>query len=76
MVGTRHAVSDNNSKSGLGMPSPYNPEREQIQDRKAGLKRKTENCSLSSPSIPSILIIPITPLSVYKTKVYDKSNLL
>ncbi len=22
------------------MPSPYNPEREQIQDRKAGLKRK------------------------------------
>ena len=23
------------------MPSPYNPEREQIQDRKAGLKRKT-----------------------------------
>ena len=43
MVGTRHAVSDNNSKSGLGMPSPYNPEREQIQDRKAGLKRRTEN---------------------------------
>ena len=41
MVGTRHAVSDNNSKSGLGMPSPYNPEREQIQDRKAGLKRDT-----------------------------------
>ena len=40
MVGTRHAVSDNNSKSGLGMPSPYNPEREQIQDRKAGLKEK------------------------------------
>ena len=34
MVGTRHAVSDNNSKSGLGMPSPYIPEREQ-------LKRKT-----------------------------------
>ena len=29
MVGTRHAVSDNNSKSGLGMPSPYIPEREQ-----------------------------------------------
>ena len=25
MVGTRHAVSDNKSKSGLGMPSPYNP---------------------------------------------------
>jgi len=25
MVGTRHAVSDNNSKSGLGMPSPYIP---------------------------------------------------
>ena len=31
MVGTRHAVSDNKSISGLGMPSPYNPEREQIQ---------------------------------------------
>ena len=44
MVGTRHAVSDNKSKSGLGMPSPYIPEREQIQDRKAGLKRETENC--------------------------------
>ena len=27
MVGTRHAVSDNKSKSGLGMPSPYIPER-------------------------------------------------
>ncbi|MBO5173307.1 MAG: hypothetical protein J6B83_09770 [Bacteroidaceae bacterium] len=26
------------------MPSPYIPEREQIQDRKAGLKRETENC--------------------------------
>ena len=52
-VGTRHAVSYNNSKSGLGMPSPYNPEREQIQDREAGLKQKTnipppERCS-SSP---------------------------
>ena len=35
MVGTRHAVSDNNSKSGLGMPSPYIPDREQG-------KRKTE----------------------------------
>ena len=48
MVGTRHAVSDNKSKSGLGMPSPYIPEREQIQDRKAGLKgeRKTENGNL------------------------------
>ena len=44
MEGTRHAVSDNKSKSGLGMPSPYIPEREQIQDRKAGLKRETENC--------------------------------
>ena len=44
MVGTRHAVSDNKSKSGLGMPSPYIPEREQIRDRKAGLKRETENC--------------------------------
>ena len=31
MVGTRHAVSDNNSKSGLGMPSPYIPEREQLR---------------------------------------------
>ena len=31
MVGTRHTVSDNNSKSGLGMPSPYIPEREQIR---------------------------------------------
>ena len=31
MVGTRHAVSDNNSKSGLGMPSPYITEREQIK---------------------------------------------
>ena len=41
---TRHAVSDNKRKSGLGMPSPYIPEREQIQDRKAGLKRETENC--------------------------------
>ena len=41
MVGTRHAVSDNNSKSGLGMPSPYIPEREQIQDRETGLKLKT-----------------------------------
>ena len=30
-VGTRHAVSDNNSKSGLGMPSPYIPEREQLR---------------------------------------------
>ena len=30
MVGTRHAVSVNNSISGLGMPSPYIPEREQI----------------------------------------------
>ena len=30
MVGTRHAVSDNKSISGLGMPSPYIPEREQI----------------------------------------------
>ena len=25
MVGTRHAVSDNKSISGLGMPSPYTP---------------------------------------------------
>ena len=31
MVGTRHAVSDNKSISGLGMPSPYNPERKQIR---------------------------------------------
>ena len=38
MVGTRHAVSDNNSKSGLGMPSPYIPEREQ-------LRRKLGNCA-------------------------------
>ena len=30
MVGTRHAVSDNKSISGLGMPSPYIPERKQI----------------------------------------------
>jgi len=30
MVGTRHAVSDNKSTSGLGMPSPYIPERKQI----------------------------------------------
>ena len=43
MVGTRHAVSDNNSKSGLGMPSPYIPEREQIQDDGVGLNRKTGN---------------------------------
>ena len=43
---TRHAVSDNKRKSGLGMPSPYIPEREQIQDRKAGLKRKKENGKL------------------------------
>ena len=27
---TRHAVSDNKRKSGLGMPSPYIPERKQI----------------------------------------------
>ena len=40
-VWTRHAVSDNNSKSGLGMPSPYIPEREQIQDDEVGLKLKT-----------------------------------
>ena len=31
MVGTRHAVSDNKSISGLGMPSPYIPERKQIR---------------------------------------------
>ena len=31
MVGTRHAVSYNKSISGLGMPSPYNPERKQIR---------------------------------------------
>ena len=37
MVGTRHAESDNKSISGLGMPSPYIPGREQIQDPKAGL---------------------------------------
>ena len=43
MVGTRHAVSDNNSKSGLGMPSPYIPEREQVQDDGVGLKRETES---------------------------------
>ena len=36
MVGTRHAVSEKQEQSGLGMPSPYIPEREQIQDRKAG----------------------------------------
>ena len=41
MVGTRHAVSDNNSKNGLGMPSPYILEREQIQDDGVGLKRKS-----------------------------------
>ena len=43
MVGTRHAVSDNNSKCGLGMPSPYIPEQQGGKDREAGLKRKTEN---------------------------------
>ena len=31
MVGTRHAVSDNKSISGLGMPSPYIPELKQIR---------------------------------------------
>ena len=46
MVGTRHAVSEKQEQSGLGMPSPYIPEREQIQDRKAGLKRKSANATI------------------------------
>ena len=61
MVGTRHAVSDNKSKSGLGMPSPYIPEREQIQDRKAGLKRETENCGRCS--VPTTHHSPAHPLT-------------
>ena len=47
MVGTRHAVSDNNSKSGLGMPSPYIPEREQGKRKSENGKRKT---SIPPPS--------------------------
>ena len=30
-------------QNGHGVPCPYNTEREQIQDREAGLKLKTEN---------------------------------
>ena len=54
MVGTRHAVSDNKSESGLGMPSPYIPERGQIKDDKVGLKRKTENYHTPSALCASV----------------------
>ena len=47
MVGTRHAVSDNKSISGLGTPSPYIPEREQIRRSQIG-KQKTSESSESS----------------------------
>ncbi|MBQ3130030.1 MAG: hypothetical protein IJC23_03975 [Bacteroidaceae bacterium] len=43
-VGTRHAVSETESQKqscGHGMPCPYNTERKQVQDRNAGLKRKS-----------------------------------
>ncbi len=44
MVGTLRAASENDKPNGRCTQRPYIAEWEQIQDRKAGLKRRTENC--------------------------------
>ena len=43
MVGTLRAASENDKQNGRCTQRPYIAERKQIQDRKAGLKRKTES---------------------------------
>ena len=73
MVGTRHAVSDNKSKSGLGMPSPYIPEREQIQDRKAELKRETEYCGRCTQR-PYHSPLTAHPLTTHRSSAHRKGG--